>query len=254
MAKNYPSTQTLKRLVKDVLQERNHSVDESEIAYVNPKLEQPVGESGEVVLYYKKPNQTVVSKHETTTSNDESQHSKTIEEVFLLNTLDADGNLSSEEIDRQLLARQTAPLLTPELKLQHPPTGSLAPHLANSSAGHSWVPNLNDQQKTWLSAAGIPENDWLFVDFIVSKESNWRPFVYNGGGAAKSPYGSSAYGLCQTMLSVHSNPSRTKYPIVGIQDFMKNPVAQLQWCHNYALGKYGSWHNAYHRWQAMRLW
>ena len=106
---------------------------------------------------------------------------------------------------------------------------------------------LGSEKEELLIAAGIDPADWQYVDFILEKESNWRPFVWN-------EQGSPAYGLCQTMTTAHSDPSRTKYPIVDIEDFMKNPVAQLRWCNSYALGKYGSWQAAYEFWLEKGWW
>lgn len=88
-----------------------------------------------------------------------------------------------------------------------------------------------------MAAAGIAESDYGYVDYIVSKESGWRP------GAASS---SGAYGLCQAlpgskMASVNS-------------DYLTNPITQLIWCTGYATQRYGSWGGAYRAWMAQGWW
>lgn len=89
-----------------------------------------------------------------------------------------------------------------------------------------------------MAAAGIAESDYGFVDFIVSKESRWRP------GAANSSSG--AYGLCQALPA-------SKMASAGA-DYLTNPVTQLRWCSGYASGRYGSWGGAYNAWLAQGWW
>lgn len=88
-----------------------------------------------------------------------------------------------------------------------------------------------------MAAAGIAESDFGFVDYIVSKESGWRP------GAASS---SGAYGLCQALPG-------SKMASAG-SDYLTNPITQLQWCTGYAVGRYGSWGGAYRAWLAQGWW
>ena len=62
--------------------------------------------------------------------------------------------------------------------------------------------------------------EWTFVNKIVEKESNWRHWI-------KNPK-SSAWGLCQTMLSVHE-----------VSDtFKDNPYEQVDWCLDYISDRY----------------
>lgn len=85
-----------------------------------------------------------------------------------------------------------------------------------------------------MRAAGISERDMSAVDYIVGRESSWRHDVWNTGG-------SGAYGLCQSLPA-------SKMASAG-EDYMTNPVTQLQWCDQYAKGRYGSWSNALAFWQ-----
>jgi|AntRauTorcE11897_2_1112592.scaffolds.fasta_scaffold04302_6 uncharacterized protein YabE (DUF348 family) len=91
----------------------------------------------------------------------------------------------------------------------------------------------------WLKKAGIPESDWGYIDFILSSESGWNPTVWNTTG-------SGAYGLCQSLPA-------SKMASAG-SDYMTNPVTQLRWCNSYAMGRYGSWENAYNFWTQNHWW
>lgn len=64
--------------------------------------------------------------------------------------------------------------------------------------------------------------EWIPFWQIIQKESGWRV-------TAQNPT-SSAYGLCQTMLSLHE---------VG-EDFMENGERQLEWCIDYIDTRYGT--------------
>ncbi len=89
-----------------------------------------------------------------------------------------------------------------------------------------------------MEAAGIAESDFGYVDYIVNKESRWRP------GAANSSSG--AYGLCQALPA-------SKMASAGA-DYLTNPITQLRWCLGYASGRYGSWAGAYSAWQVQGWW
>lgn len=98
--------------------------------------------------------------------------------------------------------------------------------------------NVSGEKAELMAAAGIAESDYAYVDFIVQKESTWRP------GAVNSSSG--AYGLCQ------SYPA-SKMASAG-SDYLTNPVTQLRWCAGYAKGRYGSWQGAYNAWLAQGWW
>ena len=63
-----------------------------------------------------------------------------------------------------------------------------------------------------MRAAGIPESDWMSVDYIIEHESSWQHNVWNKDG-------SGAYGLCQSLPA-------TKMASAG-DDYMTNPVTPL---------------------------
>jgi len=98
--------------------------------------------------------------------------------------------------------------------------------------------NVSDEKISLMAAAGVAPVDYPYVDFIVSKESGWRP------GAVNSSSG--AYGLCQSFPA-------SKMASAGA-DWRTNPVTQLRWCAGYANGRYGGWQNAYNAWLVQSWW
>ncbi|WP_337248909.1 transglycosylase SLT domain-containing protein [Leucobacter chromiireducens] len=86
----------------------------------------------------------------------------------------------------------------------------------------------------WMSAAGIAESDWGFVDYIASKESSWNPNATNAS--------SGACGLIQA------------YPCSKVPGNGYDPVDNLRWATGYATDRYGSWKDAYAFWTANHWW
>lgn len=89
-----------------------------------------------------------------------------------------------------------------------------------------------------MAAAGIAVSDYTYVDYIVTKESNWNPSARNAS--------SGAYGLCQALPG-------SKMATAG-SDWETNPITQLRWCDGYATGRYGSWAAAYTFWKNHSYW
>lgn len=91
----------------------------------------------------------------------------------------------------------------------------------------------------WLKAAGIAEEDWGYVDYIVEHESGWDPLAVNKK--------SRATGLCQSLPA-------SKMRSAG-EDYLTNPVTQLKWCDSYAKDRYpGGWSGAYKFWVNNHWW
>lgn len=86
----------------------------------------------------------------------------------------------------------------------------------------------------WMSAAGIAESDWGYVDFIASKESGWNPNATNSS--------SGACGVIQALPC-------SKVPGNGY-----DPVDNLRWANGYATARYGSWAQAYAFWTSNHWW
>jgi len=91
----------------------------------------------------------------------------------------------------------------------------------------------------WMSAAGIAASDFGFVNYIIDHESGWGVQKWNYSG-------SGAYGIGQAMPASKMAPYGS--------DYMTNPITQLKWANAYAVGKFGSWANAYSHWMATRSW
>lgn len=89
-----------------------------------------------------------------------------------------------------------------------------------------------------MNAAGISPSDHVYVNYIVSRESGWN--------TQSSNRSSGAYGLCQALPG-------GKMASAG-SDWQTNPVTQLKWCNGYAVGRYGSWENAYNTWVTKHWW
>ena len=80
----------------------------------------------------------------------------------------------------------------------------------------------------WMRAAGIPESQWQYADYIVSRESGWNPRAVN-------PY-SGACGLAQA------------YPCSKLGPNWYDPVVALKWQYNYVTERYGGYQGAYNFW------
>ncbi len=97
--------------------------------------------------------------------------------------------------------------------------------------------SVSSDKASLMAAAGISPADYPYVDYIVTKESRWRPGAINSG--------SGAYGLCQSLPA-------SKMASAGA-DYISNPVTQLRWCSSYS-SRYGGWQGAYNAWIAQGWW
>lgn len=98
--------------------------------------------------------------------------------------------------------------------------------------------NPSGSKADWMRAAGISDSDFGYVDYIISHESGWDYHAVNRS--------SGAYGLPQSLPA-------GKLASAGA-DWRDNPVTQLRWANNYAVGRYGSWEAAYHYWTVNHWW
>ena len=90
----------------------------------------------------------------------------------------------------------------------------------------------------WMARAGISSSDYGYVNYIIERESHWNPLAKNRS--------SGATGLCQALPG-------NKMASAG-SDWATNPITQLRWCNSYAVGRYGSWANAYQFWTTHHWW
>lgn len=105
-----------------------------------------------------------------------------------------------------------------------------------SSSGGGGLPRYTGggTRAEWMAAAGIPQSEWSYVDYIVQRESSWNPNATNKR--------SGACGLVQALPC-------SKVPGNGY-----NPVDNLRWANGYAKSRYGSWANAYDFWTRKHWW
>lgn len=109
---------------------------------------------------------------------------------------------------------------------------------AQSATSQAPAFNPSGSKADWMRAAGISDADFGYVDYIISHESGWNYHAVNRS--------SGAYGLPQSLPA-------GKLASAGA-DWRDNPVTQLRWAHNYAVGRYGSWEAAYHFWTVNHWW
>lgn len=89
--------------------------------------------------------------------------------------------------------------------------------------------SVGGTKEEWIKAAGIPESQWSYVDFLVGKESSWNPNAINPS--------SGACGLGQQLPC-------GKWDSYGTWN---DPVAALRAMNDYVQG-YGGWAGAADFW------
>ena len=92
------------------------------------------------------------------------------------------------------------------------------------------VAQVSGDKQSWLAASGIPQSEWQYVDYIVSKESGWDPNAVNAS--------SGACGLGQQL------------PCGKWAGAWNDPVAALVAQYGYVKARYGSYANAVAFWNA----
>lgn len=105
---------------------------------------------------------------------------------------------------------------------------------SSSSSKSSSNVTVTGTKADWMRAAGIPESDWQYVDYIVTRESSWNYKAVNPS--------SGAYGLPQSLPA-------SKMASAG-SDWRTNPVTQLKWQKKYVYERYdGSYQKAFEFWK-----
>ncbi len=98
------------------------------------------------------------------------------------------------------------------------------------------VVSVPGDRTSWMAAAGISPGDYGYVNYIISRESNWDPAALNNSGCA---------GLGQACPG-----SKLAAACVAWQN---NPVCQLQYFSGYA-SKFGGWGGSYNFWVSHHYW
>jgi len=96
------------------------------------------------------------------------------------------------------------------------------------------VPVASGSHNNWMAAAGIAASDYGYVEFIVTKESNWRVDAVNPS--------SGSCGLLQQL------------PCGKWAHRWNEPVGALIDGSAYAVARYGSWYQAFLAWQRQKWW
>jgi resuscitation-promoting factor RpfB len=97
--------------------------------------------------------------------------------------------------------------------------------------------NITAEKSSYLAAAGIPQSDWGYIDYVIQHESRWNVASRNSGGClglGQSCPGSKLINACP--------------------NWDTDPVCQLRFFSSYANGRYGSWAAAYNAKVAKGWW
>lgn len=92
------------------------------------------------------------------------------------------------------------------------------------------TPVITGNKTVWMKQAGIPQDQWVYVDYIVSRESSWNPLAVNASSGACS--------LAQSL------------PCSKIPGDWRDPVNALKWQFGYVTARYGGYAGAYNFWVA----
>ena len=126
--------------------------------------------------------------------------------------------LEKEKIEKDELLKQKEAQLQAKLESK------------SKVAAASTTRAVTGDKKSWMIAAGIPESDHQYVDYIVHKESTWNPNAVNPS--------SGACGLAQAL------------PCSKMGANWNDPVVALKWQLNYVTKRYGGYQGAYSFWLA----
>lgn len=84
-------------------------------------------------------------------------------------------------------------------------------------------------KEQWMAAAGIPQDDWWAVDYIVTRESGWNPNSMN-----------SSSGACSLVQAL---------PCSKIGPNWRDPVTALKWQFGYVNARFGGYAGAVSYWK-----
>lgn len=150
---------------------------------------------------------------------------KTTKELDSSKNSNAESQKKIEELEKQKLELESKLQAKAEAKQK------LARAATVSKTASAAAPsrNVSGNKQELMAQAGIPESDWAYVDYIVTKESSWNPQARNAS--------SGAFGLPQCL----NKPANSLC-------YSSNPVDQLKWQHSYVKSRYGSYAGAYSFW------
>lgn len=171
-------------------------------------------------------NRTLNEKSEELNKKSEQLNLTDSQKLELQKQVD-DLNRQKQELETKLQAKADEKARI--ASLNNATASAMQKPINNSSSVQKPVTTaVNGNKQDWLIASGIPESDWTYVDYIVSKESTWNPNAVN-----KS---SGACGLAQALPCSKLGPN------------WNDPVVALKWQYNYVKARYGSYAGAYSFW------
>ncbi len=121
-----------------------------------------------------------------------------------------------------------------------------------SSVQPTYQYNPTGTKEEWMRAAGIPESVWWAVDYIVSRESGWRPCSYY---PSKNNCNMSAQEVNNTCASHYNGDCAVacglgmSLPCGKWGSNWTDPVNQLKNMSTY-VNRYGGWAGAVSFWKA----
>lgn len=95
--------------------------------------------------------------------------------------------------------------------------------------------DISGDKSAVMAAAGISSGDYGYVNFVISRESNWNPNSRNASGClglGQACPGSKLIAVCPNL----------------------DAVCQLRFFSGYANGRYGGWGGAYNFWLSHHYW
>lgn len=138
-------------------------------------------------------------------------------------------NKQKEELNKQLQAKQAERARVARIQAAQ---AQSAPKVVKSTtpAQTTVKTAVSGSKYDWLRQAGVPQSDWQYADYIISKESSWNPNAVN-----KS---SGACGLGQQL------------PCGKWAGAWNDPIAAIKAQYGYVKARYGGYAGAYQFWLA----
>lgn len=166
--------------------------------------------------------------------NKELQQSKDLnsEQLDKLEKEKQELELKKQELERQLQAKLDAK------NKQQQALASASNTIINKATGTQVAYASGGSKEQWMTQAGIPQAEWQYVDYIVSRESGWKPCAYYPSKNDCSASPTSACGLAQSLPC----GKQSKF------GHWTDPVANLKWQYEYVTGRYGGYKQAYEFW------
>lgn len=180
------------------------------------KLEQELNNKANVIQQ----KSTEIQKQSETLNLTETQKQELQKQVDELNK-------QKEELNKQLQAKQAEKARVAQIQAAQ---AQSAPKVVNNTAPAQTasVAAVSGSKYDWLSQAGVPQSDWQYADYIISKESGWNPNAVNKSSGACS--------LAQSL------------PCSKIGPDWRNPVTAIKWQYGYVKARYGGYAGAYQFW------